>query len=73
MELLFDGRLDGEFNGWDGDKKFKFTNGQVWQQLYYKYKYTYRYRPGARIWRKGTEYFLEVECMSEMIRVKKSY
>lgn len=35
----------GEFQGWDGEKKYKLMNGQVWQQAEYKYEYTYSYQP----------------------------
>ena len=41
--------IDGEFNGWDGYKKYRLINGQVWQQAEYKYEYTYAYCPEVMI------------------------
>ena len=34
-------RIDGQFEGWDGDTLFQLSNGQIWQQT--QYAYTYRY------------------------------
>jgi len=28
-------RVDGEFEGWDGETIFPLTNGQIWQQVQY--------------------------------------
>lgn len=29
---MMKGRLRGDFDGWDGDTKFRLDNGQIWQQ-----------------------------------------
>ncbi len=70
MELRYDSRISGEFNGWDGDAVFELDNGTTWQQALYKYKYRYKYRPRAKVWRDGGRYFLEVEGMDERIEVR---
>lgn len=41
--------IDGTFEGWEGNTRYKLTNGQEWQQAEYKYKYKYAYRPEAVI------------------------
>ena len=62
-------RIDGEFNGYDGDALFKLVNGQVWQQKRHRYKYRYAYMPAVRIYRDGAKYMMEVACMDEPIEV----
>lgn len=71
MELKKESRIVGEFNGWDGDNVYELDNGSKWQQARYKYKYKYKYRPKAKIWKDGSKYMLEVECMNEMIQVRR--
>ena len=71
MELKYAGRIDGEFNGWNGGAVFELVNGIKWKQKECKYHYHYKYRPEAKIWRDGSRYYLEVECMNEMIEVER--
>lgn len=71
MRLLYESRIKEDFEGWDGDKVFELDNGTKWQQKYYKYHYHYRYRPVAKIFQDGSNYFLEIECMSEIVEVVK--
>jgi len=68
MHIELNGQLEGEFEGWSGDTIFEFTNGQIWRQCEYSYSYSYAYRPGAKIWNKSGDYFLEVDGMKQMIR-----
>jgi hypothetical protein len=42
---VIESRIDGEFEGWEGDTIFKLENGQIWQQSSYAYTYHYSYRP----------------------------
>ena len=39
MELIKETKLEGEFEGYDEDQIFTFTNGEKWKQAKYKYKY----------------------------------
>lgn len=71
MHLYKDKKIEGEFNGWDGDAIFELIDGSRWQQIKYKYKYRYKYRPRAKIWKDGSTYYLEVDGMSEKIEVRK--
>lgn len=71
MELVVESRIDGEFEGWDGDRVFPLINGQKWQQARYKYRYRYRYMPKAKIWREGSRHYLEVDGIDEMIEVRR--
>lgn len=48
---VIESQIDGTFEGWQGDSKYRLTNGQVWQQSAYKYQYKYAYRPVAIVYR----------------------
>ncbi len=69
MNLYKEKRIANDFNGWDGDAIFELTDGSRWQQKKYKYKYKYKHRPKAKIWKDGSRYYLEVDCMNEKIEV----
>jgi hypothetical protein len=64
-------RIDGEFNGWDGETIFKLQNGQIWQQASYAYTYTYKYSPRVTIFRIGGGYEMQVEDMDRRIGVRR--
>src|ERR1700759_4402681 len=49
VNVLEDGIIVSDFDGFDGDSKFEFGNGHVWKQDEYKYNYHYAYRPRAVI------------------------
>ena len=46
--MATESRLDGEWEGWDGDTVLTLMNGQVWRQTEYYYEYRYAYMP--RVW-----------------------
>lgn len=72
MELITTNRIEGECEGFDGDRIFELVNGQKWQQAVYKYKYRYKYRPVAKIWRDGKSgYYIDIEGMGEVIKVRR--
>lgn len=48
---VIESKIDGRFEGWDGKKIYKLTNGQVWKQAEYKYQYKYSYRPDTIIYK----------------------
>jgi len=62
-------RIDGVFEGWDGDTIFKLENGQIWQQSSYAYTYHYAYRPKVIIYRTSGGYKMKVEGVDETIYV----
>ena len=64
-------KIDGTFEGWDGDTFFKLMNGQIWQQVEYSYYYHYAYMPGVLIFRKGSAYVMRIEGTDREIRVKR--
>ena len=54
-------RIDGDFNGWEGETVYKMENGQIWQQSSYHYHYHYAYRPKVFIFQSGGGYKIKVE------------
>ena len=70
MQLKYDSKIEGDFEGWDGDAVYELTNGTKWQLSKYTYKYKYKYRPKVKLWKDGNQYYLEVECMSEKMKVR---
>jgi len=58
-------RIDGEFNGWDGETIYRLQNGQIWQQSVYHYHYHYAYSPSVLIYSSGGGYKMKVEGDSD--------
>lgn len=71
MLLVTESRIDGSFYGWGDPGVFKLVNGQIWEQVRYKYHYHYAYRPVARIFKDGSRHYLEVQGMNEVIEVRR--
>ena len=64
-------RIDGEFEGWDGETIFRLMNGQIWQQASYAYTYHYAYMPRVIIFRSGSRYKMKVEGVRGEIYVER--
>lgn len=67
-EIIYQGNLDGEFDGFDEDKLFKTINSQYWIQAKYQYWYHYKYRPEVTIFKENNRYYLSVEGKEIEIR-----
>jgi hypothetical protein len=68
---LIESRIDGDFEGWDGDTVFKLTNGQIWQQVSYDYTYHYAFMPEVLIFKTTEGYKMKVGGIHETIYVKR--
>ena len=68
---VIESRIDGSFEGWDGDTVFKLTNGQIWQQSKYDYYYTYKYRPEVVIYKSGIGYKMLIKGTEKEVDVKR--
>jgi hypothetical protein len=64
-------RIDGDFNGWEGETIFKLQNGQIWQQASYAYRYHYAYAPKVLIYSSGSGYMMRVDGIDQAIAVKR--
>jgi uncharacterized protein YbjQ (UPF0145 family) len=68
---LIESRIDGDFEGWDGDTIFKLMNGQIWQQVSYDYTYHYAFMPNVLIYRANGGYKMKVDGVQKSISVKR--
>lgn len=41
----YEGQIDGEFHGWEGETVYKLMDGHIIQQADYHYHYHYAYSP----------------------------
>lgn len=57
---VIESRINGEFTGWEGETSYELLNGQVWQQLRYKYEYKYAYQPEVVIFNPGGGHIMHV-------------
>lgn len=68
---VYQGKIDGEFEGWEGETIFKMMDGSIWQQASYAYTYHYAYMPRVIIYSKGSGTFMKVEDVDDVIAVKR--
>lgn len=68
---IIESKIDGDFEGWDGETIFKLSNSQVWQQDSYDYHYHYAYSPDVLIYKSGSRYKMKVKGVDEEIFVKR--
>lgn len=67
--IIYKGKLDDEFEGFDDEQIFKMSNGTYWIQAHNKYWYHYAYRPEAIITKDNGSYYLSVA--NNNVEVKK--
>jgi len=71
MRVVEEGQLKGSFSGFENnDVIFEFFGGRKFKQDEYKYSYTYSYMPKAKVINEMGQYYLEVEGMSEKVKVR---
>ena len=63
-------RIDGAFEGWDGETIFRLRNGQIWKQAEFAYTYSYSYSPEVIIFPVVGGCEMQVDGLSETIRVR---
>lgn len=59
--VIYQGKIDADFEGFDEGTIFKMSNGTYWAQAKYKYWYHYAYRPDVIITQENGRYILSVE------------
>lgn len=67
-KIIYNGRINGEFEGFDDNKVFWMENGTCWMQDQYEYWYHYCYRPVAVITLANCRYYLNVEGKTIPVR-----
>ncbi len=68
---LIESRIEGDFEGWDGETIFKLDNGQIWQQVSFAFTYHYAFRPKVTIIKTHGAYKMVVHGVSGTIFVKR--
>ena len=66
---IIESKIDGEFNGWEGETIFQLRNGQIWQQIDGRYKYKYKYSPKVLLINRGRHYEMQVDGMDATVKV----
>jgi hypothetical protein len=66
---VIESKIDGEFEGWQGETIVKLVNGQIWQQAEYRYEYHYAFMPDVLIYRSGGGYKMKVKGTDEAVGV----
>ncbi len=69
--VAIESKVDGKFEGWDGETIVKLMNGQIWQQQEYYYHYHYAYNPKVLIYKSGNSIKMKVDGINKAIRVSR--
>lgn len=69
--IIYSGKIDGAFYGFNDRAVFKMKNGTYWVQSQYKYWYHYAYNPDAIIEEKNERTVLKVA--GQAIPVSRAY
>jgi hypothetical protein len=72
VQVLEEGTITSDFKGFDGRSKFEFQSGRVWEQAEYKYSYHYAHRPHAIIVDGVDGVVLQVDGMTDTVRVRRA-
>ena len=72
VNVLEEGIIVSDFDGFNGSSRFEFQSGRVWEQAEYKYSYHYAYRPNALVVDGVNGTVLHVDGMSEQVRVRRA-
>ena len=67
-EVIYKGKFDGEFEGFNDEVLFKMKNGTYWIQAHYKYWYLYAYCPDVTITKENGQYILTLAGNSIPVR-----
>lgn len=57
----YEGQIDGDFKGWEGETIYKLADGHIIQQSEYHYHYHYAYAPKVIIYKTSGGYRIHVE------------
>jgi len=68
---VIESKIDGDFEGWDGQTIVKLINGQIWQQSEYFYHYHYSFMPKVLIFRSGIGYKMKVDGIEKAVGVNR--
>jgi len=67
---VIESKMDGDFEGWEGDTIVKLMNGQIWQQTEYYYHYHYAFMPDVSVYKSGGGWKMKVEGIDRAVGVQ---
>ena len=68
---VVESKIDGDFEGWDGETIVKLMNGQIWQQTEFHYHYHYAFMPEVLIYKSRSGYKMLVEGVKKPVGVER--
>jgi hypothetical protein len=68
---VIESKIDGDFEGWEGETIVKLMNGQIWQQSEYHYHYHFAFMPKVLIFKSGGGYKMKVDGVEKAVGVKR--
>ena len=68
---VVESRVDGEFNGWNGNTIVRLSNGQIWAQEQYYYEYRYAYMPKVIVFVSDGRWSMLVDGTSKAVPVSR--
>ncbi len=69
--MIISSHIDGAFNGTEDETLYKLRNGQIWQQLGYRYRYHYAWAPRVEVDANGTRGTMKVAGFRHPIPVRR--
>lgn len=63
-------RIDGDFEGWEGETVVKLMNGQIWIQTEYYYHYHYAYAPSVIVFQSNGRWKMIVDGVPKAVGVE---
>jgi len=71
LNNVIESKINGDFNGWNGDTIIELINGQEWKQLSSEYSYSYGYNPSVIIFQSGLGYKIKVEGNDNIVDIER--
>jgi hypothetical protein len=68
---VVESKIDGDFEGWEGETVVKLMNGQIWQQSDFYFHYHYAFMPDVMIYRSGGTWKMKVEGVDKPVGVRR--
>lgn len=68
---VIESKVDGDFEGWEGETIIKLMNGQIWQQTEYHYHYHYAFMPEVLIFKSGSGHKMRVKGVKKAVSVER--
>jgi len=70
-QSVIESKIDGEFEGWEGDTVIPLINGQIWMQVEYYYHYRYAYMPDVFIYPTNSGWKMKVDGITKAVGVER--